>query len=281
MALVQELRSLVDQLVNNGLGRLLLVDHSSGLTHQVRTSVVNVVIVNVVGHVLKVVLNGDNTLASELLDFLGAVLLPVLDVFVLADTEGTALKRFCQFTNFAKSLPGIKTYSEDDGADSVVEASGTDSLLVSLRSTGLISQDETGTDPDGRSTQHQGSRDGGAVVQTTSGNNLHGLAGHGALVALAQLGNSGDEQRGGHGTSVTTTFTTLSTDEIRTGLQRLLHVLGVTDHVHVEDAVAVKTVDNVAGRDTDSRDEKLRTTLDDNVDQFVELTLGVIVAGHC
>lgn len=91
MTLVQKVRSIVDQLVNNRLGRLLLVDHSSGLTHQVGTSVVNVVVVNVVGHVLKVVLNGNNTLGSELLDLLSTVFLPVLDVFVLADTEGTAL----------------------------------------------------------------------------------------------------------------------------------------------------------------------------------------------
>ena len=149
---------------------------------------------------------------------------------------------------------------------------------MSHGSTGFVGQDETGTNPDGRSTQHQGSSNSGAVVQTTGSDNLHGLAGHGALVALAQLGNSGDEQRGGHGTSVTTTFTTLSTDEIRTGLQRLLHVLGVTDHVHVKDAVAVKTLDNMTGRDTDGRNEQLRTALDDDVDQLVELTLCVIVA---
>lgn len=151
-------------------------------------------------------------------------------------------------------------------------------LLVGLRGTGLISQDETGTNPDGRGTQHQGSSDSRTVVQTTGGDNLHGLAGHGALVALAQLGNRGDEQRGGDSTSVTTTLTTLSADEIRTSLQRLLHVLGVTDHVHVKDTVAVEAVDNRAGRHTDSRDEELRTTLDDNVDQFIELALGVIVA---
>lgn len=98
VALVQDLSSIVDQLVNNGLGRLLVVDHSSGLTHQVRTSVVNVVVVNVVGHVLEVVLNGDNTLGSELLNLLCAVLLPVLDIFVLADTKGTTLG-FLSVTN--------------------------------------------------------------------------------------------------------------------------------------------------------------------------------------
>jgi hypothetical protein len=38
------------------------------------------------------VFHGDYTLGGELLDLITTVLLPVLDVRVVADTEGTALK---------------------------------------------------------------------------------------------------------------------------------------------------------------------------------------------
>lgn len=91
MALVDVISGIVDQLVDDGLGGLLLIDNGGSLTHQVGASVVDCVVVDVIGQVLEVVLNGDNTLSGELLDILGTVLLPVLDVGVLADTEGTTL----------------------------------------------------------------------------------------------------------------------------------------------------------------------------------------------
>lgn len=92
VALLDPSNGIVDQLVDDGLGGLLLVDHGGGLAHQVGTGVVNVLVINVIGQVLHVVLNGDDTLGSELLDLVGAVLFPVLDVGVVADTERTALR---------------------------------------------------------------------------------------------------------------------------------------------------------------------------------------------
>lgn len=82
---------IVDQLVNNSLGRLLLVDHSSGLAHQVRTGVVDRVVINVIRKVFKVMLDRNDTLGGQLLDIRGAVFFPVLNVGVLADTERTTL----------------------------------------------------------------------------------------------------------------------------------------------------------------------------------------------
>lgn len=82
---------IVDQLINNCLSGLLLVDHSSGLTHQVRTGVVNRVVVNIIRQVFKVVLDRNDTLGGQLLDILGTVFFPVLNVGVLADTERTTL----------------------------------------------------------------------------------------------------------------------------------------------------------------------------------------------
>jgi hypothetical protein len=52
----------------------------------------------------------------------------------------------------------------------------------------------------------------------------------------------------------------------------------VADHVHVDDAVLVQPVDDLLGGDTDGGDEQLGTGLNDDVDELVQLALGVIVA---
>ena len=91
VALLQPGSGVGDQLVDDSLGRLLVVHNSGNLAHEVRAGVVHRVIINIVVHVLKVVLNGDDTLGGQLLDLLGPVLLPVLDVGVVADAERTSL----------------------------------------------------------------------------------------------------------------------------------------------------------------------------------------------
>lgn len=151
--------------------------------------------------------------------------------------------------------------------------------MVGFRSTGLLGQDETGTNPDGGSSESKGSSERLAVEQTTSSNNLDRLTGHGALPALDQLGNSRDKNGGGDVTGVTTAFTTLSANDIGTGIKGLVDMLGVTNHVHVENAGFVELLDNGLGGDTDGADEKLSTALDNNVDEFIKLSLGVVVAG--
>jgi hypothetical protein len=52
----------------------------------------------------------------------------------------------------------------------------------------------------------------------------------------------------------------------------------VTDHVHAEDTGTVELLDDGLGGNTDGGDEELGTTLNDNVDELVELALGVVVA---
>lgn len=203
-------------------------------------------------------LDGDNTLSSELLDLVGTVLLPVQDVSVLADAQGAT--------------------SEDNSTDVILEASSADSLLVGGGGTGLFGQNEAGTDPDGGGTEHEGSSDGVAVEQTTGSDDLHGLAGQRALVALDQLGNGRDEDSSGDITGVAATLTTLGADDIDTDVEGLLDVLGVADHVHAEDTGTVELLDNGLGGNTDGGDEKLGTTLNDNVDELVELAFGVVVA---
>lgn len=145
-------------------------------------------------------------------------------------------------------------------------------------STSLFGQNEAGTDPDGGSAERQSSSERLAVEQTTSGNNLHRLAGQGALAALAQLGNGRDEDSCWDVAGVATALTTLGADDVGASIEGLLDVLGVADHVHVENAGGMELLDNGLGGDTDGADEQLGAALDDDVDEFIELALGVVVA---
>lgn len=91
VALLQQNSGISDKLINDSLGRLLLVDNGGNLAHQVGTGIVQSVIIDIIGQVLHIVLDGDDTLSGELLNLIVAVLLPVDDVRILANTEGTTL----------------------------------------------------------------------------------------------------------------------------------------------------------------------------------------------
>lgn len=153
-----------------------------------------------------------------------------------------------------------------------------DGILVSLGSASLLSNDETGTDPDGAGTEHQSRRKGLAIVDTTSSDDLDGLSSHRAGLAFAQSNNRRDQYRCRGIASVSAALATLCADDIDTEIKALLDVLGVTDHVHVKDAVLVQFLDNSLGRNTDGGNEELRAALNDHIDQFVQLALCVIVA---
>lgn len=266
VAPLQPSNSVVYELIHDSLGRLLLVDNSSALAHEVRSVlvqqiliVVAIVITSSLSELVEVSLVGDNTLGDELLDLGLTVDLPVVDVVVVTDTHGTA--------------------GPDDGADVVVMARCADSLLVSLGGTSLVSEDESGSDPDSASAHHERSSEELTVVDTTSSDDLNGAAGERRLVLLANIDNSGDEDGCGDIASVATTLTTLSANDIDAEVEALLDVLDVTDHVHVNNAIGVELVNDSLGGNTDGRDEELSALLDDNVDELVELTLGVIVVG--
>ena len=118
-----------DHLVHNILCALLLINNRSSLTHQEGPRVIHRVVINLITQCLEIMLDGNGALGREFLDLRGAVLLPVLDVGVHADAEGTA--------------------GEDDGADVVVEARGPDGFLVGFGRAGFVREDESGPDPDG------------------------------------------------------------------------------------------------------------------------------------
>lgn len=265
VASLQPSNGIVHKLINDSLGRLLLVDNSSTLTHEVRSVLVKDVLVVVVfalagafSELVKIGLVGNDTLGDELLNFCLAVGLPVINVVVVTDTHGTACP--------------------DDGANVVVVTRCANSLLVSLGSTGLVSENEAGSDPDGTSTHHEGGSKELAVVDTTSSDNLDRTTGERGLVLLADVHNSGDEDSRGNITGVATTLATLGADDVDAEVKALLDVLDVADHVHVDDAIGMELVDNSLGRHTDGRDKELGALLDNDIDQLVELTLGVIVA---
>ena len=117
-----------------------------------------------------------------------------------------------------------------------------------------------------------------AVEKTTGCDDLHLRASHWALLSLDHLCHGWDQDGGWNITSMSTTFTTLRTDEIDTDIEAFLYVLGVADHVHVEDAGAVELIYRGLGRDTDSGDEQLRSTVNDDLDELVKLSFGVVVA---
>lgn len=147
-----------------------------------------------------------------------------------------------------------------------------------LGSAGLVGEDEAGTDPDGAGAHHERRGEELTVVDTSSGDDLDGSASDGGLVLVADFDDGGDEDSGGNVTGVATALTALGADDVDAEIEALLDVLDVADHVHVDDAVLVKFVDDLLGGDTDGRDEELGALRDDDVDELVELTLGVVVA---
>jgi hypothetical protein len=171
-----------------------------------------------------------------------------------------------------------KTYSENNGSDIVIKSSSANSLLVSLRSTRLLRQNESSTDPNSRSTKHQSRSNGLTVEQTTGSNNLYRSTSERALVPLHELGNGWNKHGGGDITSVTTTFTTLGADDVGAEFEALLDVFGVSDHVHVENAGLVELLNDVLGWNTDGTDEEFGSALNNDINKLVELSLGVIMA---
>jgi hypothetical protein len=204
------------------------------------------------------VLNRQYALAGELLDLVLPVVLPVLNVWVGANAEWSS--------------------SENDCADVIVPACGPDSLLMRLGCASLLGKNEAGTDPDTSSAECEHGSKRLAVVHATSGDDENLLAGKRRLVALDHLDGCWDEDGCGYISSVASTLTTLCADHVDTEVEALLDVLGVSDHVHVQDAVLVELLDDVLGGYTDGADEELGARVNDDINELVELALGIIVA---
>lgn len=258
VSILQRLDAICNKLVDNLLCRLLVVDNSSDLAHEERPCVIHSVVINVVTHLLQVVLDGYYALASELLDLVLPVFFPVVDVWVVADAERTAGK--------------------DDCADVVVPAGGADGFLVDLWCAGLLAEDEARSDPHtgGAECEHGGERF--AAEDTASSDDLDLLAGQGRLVALDHLDGRWDEDGCGGVASVSSTLASLCADDVDADVEALLDVLGVSDHVHVQNTGLVELLDYVLGGHTDGGNEELCARLNDDIDELVQLALCVVVA---
>lgn len=259
VALPDLIHSTLHHLVDDLPRRLALVDNRTGLAHQERPGIIHGVIVDIIAHALQVVLHRNYTLGRQLLDLLRTLDLPVVDVRVVAHAQRAA--------------------GEDDCADVVVEAGGADGFLVRLGSTSLLGEDEAGADPDSTGAESHGGCQTLAVEETASGHDLD-VGAQTALLALAHGCDGGDEDGSGHVAGVAATLATLSADEVGTKGKALGHVLGVADHVHVEDAGLVEAVDNGFGWDTDGRHEEASAGVNDDGGELVKLALGVVVAGE-
>jgi len=259
VVLCNDFDGITDQFVNDCLCALPLIDNRRGLAHEEWSCIVQSVIIDVIAHVLNVVLDGNMALGGQLLDLSLPVLFPILDVGVSSHTQGAT--------------------SEDDGSDVVVKTGGAHGFLVGLGSAGFFAEDKSGTDPDSAGTEREGSGQGLSIEYTTCGDDLDRLASHGALYTFAESDDLWNQDRSRNVSGVATSFATLSADHVHAEVEALLDVLGVSDHVHVENAGLMETVDHGLGWDTDGRDEEAGARLDDDVDELVELALGVVVVG--
>src|SRR5690349_21384385 len=78
---------------------------------------------------------------------------------------------------------------------------------------------------------------------------------------------------------LTTPFAALGTYNVYTSVQSLHRMLGVSNHVHDQDASLMQSLDSPRRRHANCTDKQLRSILDRDLDQVVELTVCVIVVG--
>ena len=107
---------------------------------------------------------------------------------------------------------------------------------------------------------------------------MDGVARQRALFAFDHLRDGGDEDRGGDVARVAASFAALGADDVGAYVEAFGHVLGVSDHVHVEDAGGVEAADDVRGGDADGGDEEFGARVNDDGDEVVEFAFCVVVA---
>lgn len=171
-----------------------------------------------------------------------------------------------------------EAYSKDDRPHIIIEPRRPHRFLMRLRRPCLFTQHEPRTDPHGTRPQHQRRRQTLSIEQTSRSHNLHLIARHGALFPLDHLRDRGDQYRGRHVPGVAAALAALRADHVGADVEAFLHVLGVPDHVHVEDSGFVQALDDVFRGDAHGGDEEFGTRVDDDGDEVVEFAFGVVVA---
>ena len=123
------------------------------------------------------------------------------------------------------------TTSVNQSGNGILVASTQERILVRLGCTSLGTRNETSTDPNTLSAPSQVGSKTPTIVNTTSTDHVDGLTSQGGFVTLAGIDTGGDEEGGGDITSVSSTFTSLGTDEVNTGFNGFGDVLGVANHL--------------------------------------------------
>jgi hypothetical protein len=209
------------------------------------------------GALLELFLVREDTLGCKLLDLIPSVLIPVLDVGVLPHAEGSA--------------------SVNESSDSILETSAQHKLLVLLWCTSLDGSDKTSANPDSLSTPSKVGSKSTTIVDSTGTDNVDGLTVELGFLVLADVNTGRDEDGSRDVASVSSTLTGLGTDDVAASVDCLLDVLGVANHVHDGDPGSMELVNSELGGNANSRDEDTGALLNDDVDEFRKLTLGVVV----
>ncbi len=102
----------------------------------------------------------------------------------------------------------------DNRARDVVIARAQDELLVHLRRPSLLARDEPRADPHPSGAIREGGSEAAAVSDAACGDDDDGLAGEGALRALAEVDDCGDEDREGRLAGVSAALAALSADDV-------------------------------------------------------------------
>lgn len=78
---------------------------------------------------------------------------------------------------------------------------------------------------------------------------------------------------------MSTSFTSLGANHIGSNIKAFLDVFGMSNHVHVENACFVESLDDGNWGNADSADEQLSARVDDDGHELVEFSFSVVVAG--
>jgi len=161
------------------------------------------------------------------------------------------------------------------------EIAADDLLLVLLGAARLHSGHEARSNPDAAGALHQAGGQTPSVGDAACGNH------EGVLLAAQELGlvlprhvhDGRDQDAVGDVARVSATLTALRAHHVDTQLQSLDGMLGVSDHVHDQNAGVMQPVDDALGRDAHGGHKQLGARLDGDVDQLVQLAVGVVVVG--
>ena len=85
VSLVEPSYSIANHFVNDSFCRLSLIHHRSNFAHQERTGVVHGIVIDVITHCFKIMLDRNFSLLGQFLNLSLALLLPVLNVWILSN----------------------------------------------------------------------------------------------------------------------------------------------------------------------------------------------------